>query len=381
MGRQAKLGQKNGYWYSEAGGVPRYFGKVGVVSHGDAMKKLHLALTVPDVPEKRDLTVQDLAEDFKTWLNKSRASKTAYERGRLLESWLKMQGSRKATSVTPQHLVEYQTALLENGFQIDYVKKHVVTVRMMFRYGVKNGLLPLNFTPFANVEYLRSLSKLPTEESLLRAEEVVSLFRYADTDLGTPGCRRFSREARTGAENPWSGFEEMLRVYHATGARTHELAIAKVADFSPRARQIVLRIHKRANTLKQEQPRCIYLNDAAYTIVEARCVGRAPGLPIFTRPLNEKQRRPDEPWHTERLNSRFRIVRDLAGVRSTITIYSFRHLWISEMLMAGIDILLVAKMAGTSVSMIEKTYGHFRSQSFQDAQARLDATRSCAPSS
>ena len=40
--------------------------------------------------------------------------------------------------------------------------------------------------------------------------------------------------------------------------------------------------------------------------------------------------------------------------------------------MAGVDLLLVARMAS---AMIERVYGHFRNQSYQDAQARLDAAR------
>ncbi|MGB0070558.1 MAG: hypothetical protein WBQ11_21250 [Isosphaeraceae bacterium] len=72
---------------------------------------------------------------------------------------------------------------------------------------------------------------------------------------------------------------------------------------------------------------------------------------------------------------RFQTVRNRTGIRSTITIYSFGHLWISEMLMAGVDVLMVARMAGTSVAMIERVYGHFRNQSYQVAQARLDRER------
>jgi hypothetical protein len=45
------------------------------------------------------------------------------------------------------------------------------------------------------------------------------------------------------------------------------------------------------------------------------------------------------------------------------------------MLMAGVAVLLVARMAGTSVAMTEQVYGHFRNQSYQDAQARLDRER------
>ena len=68
-------------------------------------------------------------------------------------------------------------------------------------------------------------------------------------------------------------------------------------------------------------------------------------------------------------------IRKRASVSNSITIYSFRHLWISEMLMAGVDVLLVARMAGTSVAMIERVYGHFRNQSYQEAQAKLDRER------
>jgi site-specific recombinase XerD len=76
-----------------------------------------------------------------------------------------------------------------------------------------------------------------------------------------------------------------------------------------------------------------------------------------------------------RLDERFVKVRTRAGVGDDITIYSFRHLWISEMLMAGADVATVAKMAGTSIAMIEKVYGHFTNQHFVDAQSRLDTAR------
>ena len=37
--------------------------------------------------------------------------------------------------------------------------------------------------------------------------------------------------------------------------------------------------------------------------------------------------------------------------------------------------MLVARMEGTSVAMIERVYGHFRNQSYQEAQARLERER------
>ena len=40
--------------------------------------------------------------------------------------------------------------------------------------------------------------------------------------------------------------------------------------------------------------------------------------------------------------------------------------------MAGVDVLVVARRAGTSVAMIERVYGPFRSQSNQEAQAGFE---------
>ena len=121
--------------------------------------------------------------------------------------------------------------------------------------------------------------------------------------------------------------------------------------------------------MKERTPRTIVLNAQAYAILECRCAGRSPSDRIFTRPKSGKA------MTTQDANQYFRTVRRDASVRDSITIYSFRHLWISEMLMAGVDVLLVARMAGTSVGMIERVHGHFRNQSYQEAQARLDRER------
>ena len=99
-----------------------------------------------------------------------------------------------------------------------------------------------------------------------------------------------------------------------------------------------------------------------------RCEGLTLDAYIFQRPSGGA-------FSNVNIAERFQTVRKRAGVRVSITIYSFRHLWISEMLMAGVDVLLVARMAGTSVAMIERVYGHFRNQSYQDAQAKLDSER------
>ena len=44
MGRKPGVRNKNGYWFSEAGDIGRYFGRVDVVSYSEAMARLWAAL-------------------------------------------------------------------------------------------------------------------------------------------------------------------------------------------------------------------------------------------------------------------------------------------------------------------------------------------------
>jgi integrase len=166
----------------------------------------------------------------------------------------------------------------------------------------------------------------------------------------------------------------MLRCYHATGARTDELAQCRLADLLDRTSQVVLGNHKRSKTQKTPTLRHITLNAEALAIFKALSVGKEPTEHVF---LNSD----GKPFGRKALAVRFTRVKEVAGkqklgaVRDEITIYSFRHLWISEALMAGNDIATVARMAGTSIAIIERVYGHFRNQHLQDAQARLDELR------
>jgi integrase len=80
------------------------------------------------------------------------------------------------------------------------------------------------------------------------------------------------------------------------------------------------------------------------------------------------------------LPKRFERIKEVASttglgkVRDQITIYDFRHLWISEML-AENDVATVAHMAGMSIRMIETVYGYFRNAHLREAQGRLDQAR------
>jgi integrase len=286
-----------------------------------------------------------LTVPFLEWILNHRPPKAHRERTRHLQRFQLRHGKLKATTLTGEHLESFRKQLRSSKFALDYIRKHEITVRMMVRWGVNHKHLPYAFDPFSTVEALYIPDKMLLESDLPTPHEVRSIIQHA-----TPALADF------------------VIVQHATGARTGELRGVLVGDFQPRTGQLLIRHHKREKTMREPIPRVITLNDRAKAVVARRCTNRKPGRPIFTGPS-------DRPWSEEILSYHWRRTALKAGIRPAITPYSLRHLWISEALMAGLEALLVARMAGTSVNMIERVYGRFRSQSLSDAQARLDASR------
>ena len=65
--------------------------------------------------------------------------------------------------------------------------------------------------------------------------------------------------------------------------------------------------------------------------------------------------------------------RDAAGLPRETTLNSLRHSGISWALGAGIPASDVARLGGTSVTMLERVYAHLLVSRMESARARLDA--------
>ncbi len=372
MARKPTLRERNGYWVSYVNGKATYYGKISETPRTIALKRFKGRSEDDKESTTTTLTVDDLAQRFLSWLKTNRSEKTHEERERHVRRFVDANGGVSADSIDGSSLESFTASL--RSYAPDYVHKHVVSIGAMFRWASRKGLTT-NGTPFVSVEPIRRPLKPLMEAELMTPAEASALLAFADADLSTMGTGRGSRrrepnEYRQGDANPWRGFGDLLRTFYATGARTSELLNARVSDFQRTTRTIVLGSHKRVHTLKTPVPRTITLNDTAYDIVARRCEdANSRDVFIFVQPRNGR------PWDRYSVAERFRAIRERACVRDTLTVYSFRHLWISEAMMAGVDVMLIAKMAGTSVRMIETVYGHWRTQSFADAQSRLDASR------
>lgn len=398
--RKKKVG-KHIYWYPEANGGA-YFGKVGEVPYKEAKHHFGEHIKQKQAPiDDEVLTVGQLFSSFLAWVKENR-SDAQYQRrkrdcsrfarfvfegqrlaelpasdvtGAMLEAWRANMRSKK------EEVIEGENDRDKRGLDPQSLLHAETSIRHAFNWASKHDsphtLLQENFRPFSGIERTKVPPKAMSEADLLTEIEVEALLEAARFDVDhfrRWGIEKhFKKHGRKKMRPSKDTFAEMLRVYHATGARTTELAKARVRDYSPRSRQIILKEHKRSRTEHVPTPRHINLTDTALNILDRLCEGRHPDEFIFQRPWGK-------PWSKKTLNTRLHSVQRLAvalgkEVRANISIYDFRHLWISEALMAGVDVMTVAKMAGTSVRMIETVYGHFRSDHFAEAQRRLEEQR------
>ena len=405
MPRQPKLTKKNGHWYTRAGGQPTYFGKVGHVSYREASQafRRHLQQVEADrrpAAQRRRVSVLEVCSRHLDWVQPNRSKKLYECRRSILNAWCnhpvtspalvgrgKLTGEMPADLITRKHLEEYlqvveTTPSTRTGRPPGPValRAIVVAVKATWNWAADTeedgggGLLPEDRRPLAKVQRPFVPPKDLTEADLPTDEEIVQLLAYASADTnkirGKNGRYRVRErhEWRTGDNNPYQVFEDLLRVYYATGARTGELCAVNVRDFHPSTRQLTLGRHKRVKTQRTPTLRVMQLGKDAYEIVKRQCQNKGPDEPIFTQANGDR-------WTTDWVANRFAEVREIAKVRKHITVYSFRDLYISELLREGVEPFEVSKMAGISLQEIERTYGHFYNRKLAEAQAKLDTAR------
>lgn len=387
MPRQAKLRKKDGQWYTGAGSYSgTYFGSIANVSYPDARQKFAEHLQSMAAVRKRaanGASVVKLFDHFLDWVKEHRGLRTFNERRLHLDRFANFKshgeliGTLAAPTITAEQLKAFLAHIKEEYKLDDWTaSKHHTSIRACFSWGAgKNNpspCLPRDFNAFAGCERQQHPLSLLLEGELPTPEEIKLIFGHADDDVGLTiddkGRYRSRLPEEFRADHEYRGFGDVLKVYHHTGARTSELADARVSHFVRSAKQIVLAQHKRSKTMKDSVSRRITLSDEAFRIVELLCQGKGADDPIFTDPKGRA-------WTRYTLGTRFKQIRARAGIRPEITIYSFRHLWISEALMSGLEVATVARMAGTSIAMVEKVYGHYRNDHFADAQKKLEEAR------
>jgi protein CrcB len=78
---------------------------------------------------------------------------------------------------------------------------------------------------------------------------------------------------------------------------------------------------------------------------------KLPEAPLFTRDDGK-------PWAHSDWDALVREAAEKAGLPKGVCLYTLRHSFITQTLLEGLSTLEVSRMVGTSLTMIEKHYGH-----------------------
>jgi integrase len=142
-----------------------------------------------------------------------------------------------------------------------------------------------------------------------------------------------------------------------TAVRPGEIAAADVDDFNPK--QGTLQLSGKTGA------RVVTLSTTAQKFLAAQ-VGEKPGdAPLLTDSFENR-------WNKDSWKKGFKLAVRAAKLPEDVVLYSIRHAAISEMIAGGVDAFTVARLSGTSTTMIDKHYGHLRHEQTRD---RLDAVK------
>jgi site-specific recombinase XerD len=134
-----------------------------------------------------------------------------------------------------------------------------------------------------------------------------------------------------------------------------------VASFSPKTGKL------QVGWDKGHPPRIVRITaPETLALFIAQTKGKTPAAPLFSRANGDK-------WTAYWWKFPMRDAREAAGLPEETIAYTLRHCVITDMVKHGAPTLAIAKMAGTSVEMIEEYYAHELDSAAQEALAAVAA--------
>jgi integrase len=205
----------------------------------------------------------------------------------------------------------------------DSVNRDMAAVRAALNHAYADGKVNSNF---AWRETLKAFKNVAKRRNLyLDREQRRNFIKHAPDDLAA-----------------------FLRGLSMLPLRPGALAALTVADFDQRLS--VLTIGKD----KSGQNRKIKLPSEIAQLFEMATTNKASTAPLLTRADGQA-------WNKDSWKDPVKEAAKKANLPAETTAYTLRHSVISDLVHGGLDLLTVAQISGTSVAMIEKHYGHLRS--------------------
>jgi len=150
-----------------------------------------------------------------------------------------------------------------------------------------------------------------------------------------------------------------LRALCSLPLRPGAVAALTAGDFQPKTAELSIGIDKSGHA------RRIKLPHSTATLFAEACQGKTPKAPVFSQ-ANGKA------WDKDAWKYPLKAAVKASRLPDSVTAYTLRHSTITDLLsLHGLDTLTVAALAGTSLVMIEKHYGHLLRERAADALGQL----------
>lgn len=140
--------------------------------------------------------------------------------------------------------------------------------------------------------------------------------------------------------------------------RPGALASLSTSDFEKRTRTLTI------GRDKHGQPRQITVPPVIADFLAAQVEHKQPSTPLFTRSNGRA-------WSKDAWKHPIKDAVGLAKLPSGVAAYTLRHSVITDLIRSGLPALTVAQLSGTSISMIERHYGHLVRSDAEHALALL----------
>jgi len=167
---------------------------------------------------------------------------------------------------------------------------------------------------------------------------------------------RDQRKALVGAVG--SEAEPFVRALCLLPLRPGAVAALTAGDFDKRTNELTIGKDKSGNR------RRIVVPAVAASLFTSASKSKLPAAPLFTR-SNGKA------WDKETWNDALAEAAKSAKLPPNVTAYTLRHSTITDLVTAGLPLLTVAQISGTSAEMIERHYGHLVRDAAVEALAGL----------
>lgn len=140
--------------------------------------------------------------------------------------------------------------------------------------------------------------------------------------------------------------------------RPGAMAALTAGDFDRRTSELTI------GKDKTGKPRRIQLPAEAAKLFAEQAKAKLPGAPLFMRSNGN-------PWDKNSWKLPISVAVTAAGLPDGATAYTLRHSTITDLVSAGLPLLTIAQISGTSAEMIERHYGHLASDAAVKALSEL----------